>query len=363
MSLEQILDKAENNKFLSKNEIIYLLSLEGKDELQRIYEKACELRNRYFGNKVFLYGFIYFSTWCRNDCAFCYYRKSNEASKRYRKCNKEIMDTVKGLTESGVHLIDLTMGEDPRYHMGKDGFNPLFELIVDIKSQSKLPIMVSPGLVSGENLIKFQAAGADWYACYQETHNKKLFDKLRLDQNYEKRFQSKVKANTAGLLIEEGILTGIGESPDDIAYSMECMRYLEASQVRVMSFVPQRGSIMESWPQAPRDKEIKIIAILRLLFPDKLIPASLDIDGVEGLQERLGAGANVITSIIPPETGLAGVAQCSKDINEGYRTVRGISPFIKAMGLREAAISEYQAWVDNEKRKTAIKWQEKSVTV
>ncbi|WP_028306683.1 methylornithine synthase PylB [Desulfitibacter alkalitolerans] len=363
ISLEQILDKAENNRFLSKNEIIYLLGIEKEDELQRIYEKARELRNRHFGNKIFLYGFVYFSTWCRNDCAFCYYRKSNEGSKRYRKSNREIMDTVMGLTESGVHLIDLTMGEDPKYYMNSSGFKPLFELIADIKSQTKLPVMISPGLVSEENLTKFQAFGADWYACYQETHNEKLFNILRLEQSYEERFQSKLKANAAGLLIEEGILTGVGETPGDIAHSMECMRYLGANQVRVMSFVPQSGSIMESRPQAPRGQEIKIIAILRLVFPDKLIPASLDIDGVEGLQERLDAGANVITSIIPPEAGLAGVAQCSKDINEGYRTVQGITPVIEAMGLRKATTAEYRAWVDSEKSKTAMKWQKSGAVI
>jgi len=363
ISLEQILDKAENNRFLSKNEIIYLLGIEKEDELQRIYEKARELRNRHFGNKIFLYGFVYFSTWCRNDCAFCYYRKSNEGSKRYRKSNREIMDTVMGLTESGVHLIDLTMGEDPKYYMNSSGFKPLFELIADIKSQTKLPVMISPGLASEENLTKFQAFGADWYACYQETHNEKLFNILRLEQSYEERFQSKLKANAAGLLIEEGILTGVGETPGDIAHSMECMRYLGANQVRVMSFVPQSGSTMESWPQAPRGQEIKIIAILRLVFPDKLIPASLDIDGVEGLQERLDAGANVITSIIPPEAGLAGVAQCSKDINEGYRTVQGITPVIEAMGLRKATTAEYRAWVDSEKSKTAMKWQKSGAVI
>ena len=363
ISLEQILAKAENNIFLSRDEIIYLLSIEGEDELQKIYEKARELRNRYFDNKVFLYGFVYFSTWCRNDCAFCYYRKSNETSKRYRKSNKEILDTVKVLTESGVNLIDLTMGEDPKYHTNKDGFDPLFELITDIKSQNELPIMVSPGLVSEENLKKFQTFGADWYACYQETHNEKLFKVLRLDQDYEERYQSKLSAKDAGLLIEEGILTGIGETPEDIAYSMECMRYIEANQVRVMNFVPQQGSIMESWLQAPRDKEIKIIAILRLLFPNKLIPASLDIDGVEGLQERLEAGANVITSIIPPEAGLAGVAQCSKDIREGYRTVQGITPFIETMGLRKATVAEYKAWIDREKRNNVKKWQKSGAVI
>lgn len=350
-SLEQILDKADKNQFLSRNEIVYILTLNKKEELQKVYEKARELRNRYFSNKVFLYGFVYFSTWCRNDCAFCYYRKSNTQSQRYRKSNDEIMNTVLGLAESGVHLIDLTMGEDPKYHLNSGGFNSLMELIEDVKLQTKLPVMVSPGVVSEENLKKFVTLGADWYACYQETHNEELFKTLRINQSYEERLQSKIKAIAAGLLVEEGILTGVGDTAQDIALSMENMRNLGAHQVRVMSFVPQTGITMEAHSKTSPDTEIKVIALLRLLFPDKLIPASLDIDGIEGLRERLDAGANVITSIIPPMSGLAGVAQNSKDIKEGHRTVQGITPVLQEMGLKKASVEEYKNWVDEEKKK------------
>lgn len=351
ISLDQILDKAAKNQFLSRKEIIYILALKEKEELARVFEKARELRDRYFGNKVFLYGFVYFSTWCRNDCAFCYYRKSNTQSQRYRKSNDEIMNTVLGLAESGVHLIDLTMGEDPKYHLNSGGFNSLMELIHEVKIQTNLPVMVSPGLVSEENLKKFAAFGADWYACYQETHNQELFNSLRTNQNYEERFQSKIRAIEAGLLVEEGIMTGVGDTPEDIAHSMENMKHIGAHQVRVMSFVPQEGITMEPQLEVSNDSEIRVIALLRLLFPDKLIPASLDIDGIDGLRERLDAGANVITSIIPPMAGYAGVAQYSKDIDEGHRTVNGIIPVLQGMGLITATAEEYKHWINNEKNK------------
>lgn len=86
-------------------------------------------------------------------------------------------------------------------------------------------------------------------------------------------------------------------------------------------------------------------------MPDRLIPASLDVDGVEGLQARINAGANVITSLIPPQLGLAGVAQSTKDINEGYRTVQGIIPVLNQMGMRAASLEEYSCWILNEKEK------------
>ena len=44
-----------------------------------------------------------------------YYRKSNSHCQRYRKSPHEIAAVAAALAESGVHLIDLTMGEDPQY--------------------------------------------------------------------------------------------------------------------------------------------------------------------------------------------------------------------------------------------------------
>lgn len=349
--LDKILSKAANEEPLTRPEIARLLDLNDERQMDRVFATARFLRTKYFGSKVFLYGFVYFSTWCRNDCTFCYYRKSNSRSTRYRKNNREILETVASLAESGVHLIDLTMGEDPLYHLRQDGYEALADLVREVKSTGGLPVMVSPGVVPEPVLQAFAAAGADWYACYQETHNPELFARLRIQQNYEQRLASKKQAVQHGLLIEEGILAGVGESTADLLDSLENMRLLKAHQVRVMSFVPQEGSAMANWPTPERAREMKIIAVLRLLFPDRLIPASLDIDGLEGLQARLVAGANVITSIIPSQMGLAGVAQSTKDIAEGYRTVKGVVPLLEQINMEAATAAEYLHWVATERGK------------
>ena len=46
---------------------------------------------RHFGDAVFLYGFVYFSTYCRNECTFCLYRRGNAESPRYRKSIDEVV--------------------------------------------------------------------------------------------------------------------------------------------------------------------------------------------------------------------------------------------------------------------------------
>jgi methylornithine synthase len=67
------------------------------------------------------------------------------------------------------------------------------------------------------------------------------------------------------------------------------------------------------------------------------------------LELRLVCGPNVVTSIIPPSSGLAGVAQTDLGVDEGLRSVKGIKPFIERLGLQVASKKSYLRWVEEEK--------------
>jgi methylornithine synthase len=60
---------------------------------------------------------------------------------------------------------------------------------------------------------------------------------------------------------------------------------------------------------------------------------------------RLEAGANVITSIIPPKKKLAGVSQSSLDIEQGLRSVPEVKKVLADMGLRIAGSNNYKSWM------------------
>jgi len=306
------------------------------------------LRDKYFGNKVFLYGFIYFSTFCRNNCSFCYFRRQNRYPQRYRKTEQEVIEAAERLRDAGVHLIDLTMGEDPFYSQFHH-FEQLIELVQKIKKSTGLALMISPGVLEENKLRQLVKAGVDWYACYQETYNRELFRQLRVEQDFDVRIKTKQMACKNGLLIEDGILVGVGETTEDLAFSLKAMIESRAQQIRVMSFVPQKGTPFENLDPPSRLKELVSIALMRILSPQRLIPASLDVDGVKGLKARLQAGANVVTSLIPPEFGLAGVARVYQDIDEGYRTVAGIKPILKEMKMEIAPAENYFCWLKREK--------------
>ncbi len=322
----------------NKDKLVSFLKSDDPVVTEKLFSEARRIRKEIQGDKIFAYGFVYFSTYCRNNCNFCYFRKSNDIE-RYRKSAEEALAMSHALIESGVDLIDLTTGEDPEYH--KEDFSTFLEIIRTIKEDYDTPVMVSPGLVSNEMIDRFKAAGADWYALYQETHNRELFKKLRVGQDYDERMNAKLYAASTGMHIEEGLLAGVGESPDDIADSLLEMGRIGADQVRVMSFVPQEGSPMENCRTPDRMEELKIIALMRNLYPHALIPASLDVDGISGLCDRIDAGANLITSIIPPKSGLMGVAHSVMDVDNGGRTIGEAAAILEKMGLRIATRKEY----------------------
>jgi pyrrolysine biosynthesis radical SAM protein len=349
--LETILRKCQRGHQISSEEIVYLLSRTDESEMKQIFTTARKVRQAVFGNKVFLYSFVYFSTYCQNSCTFCYFRKENPNSPRYRKTLPEVIKISEELKKSGVHLIDLTTGDDAFYTEHPER---LASIVKAVKDKTGLSIMVSPGVLDQHGLELIERAGADWYALYQETHQIPLFEHLRQGQSYEKRMSAKRYARDIGMLIEEGLLTGIGDTFEDRVHSFGEMKRLGARQMRTMTFVPQEGAPFEGAGNQGCQNELMNIAVMRLLFPDVLIPASLDIEGLGGLEKRLMAGANVVTSIIPPRKGFAGVANCKYDIDEGCRTVAGIQNTLKKCNLENATAQEYSNWVaDRRNRDTA----------
>ncbi len=353
---EALLARLNAGENLSKAEITFLLNLQDEVQIGALMQEARSVRRNHFGNKIFMYGFIYASTYCRNDCSFCLFRRSNSQTKRYRKSKEEIVAAALRLADSGVHLIDLTMGEDPHIFTGNGaGFDRLAERVASVQKATGLPIMVSPGVVPARVLQQLASAGAVWYACYQETHCQSLFKKLRPGQDYHRRMQSKLDAHQHGLRVEEGLLCGMGETSDHIAQSMDVMKKLGADQMRVMNFVPQPGTPMAKRMPPDPLRETLIIAIMRLVFPDRLIPASLDVAGIAGLRSRLNAGANVVTSIVPPGEGLVGVAQHSLNIEEGGRTTAAVQSVLQTLGLQPASRQAYRNWLKGRQQANADK--------
>ncbi|WP_292376898.1 methylornithine synthase PylB [Methanosarcina sp. UBA411] len=324
---------------LSDNDLRFLLSLESEEDLERLYSAARKVRDHYFGNRVFLNCFIYFSTYCKNRCSFCYYNCKNEIN-RYRLTAEEIKETCKTLKGAGFHMVDLTMGEDPYYYEDPDRF---VELVQIVKEELGLPIMISPGLMDNSTLIKAREKGANFLALYQETYDTELYRKLRVGQSFYGRVNARLFAKKQGYCVEDGILTGIGNDIESTILSLRGMSTNNPDMVRVMTFLPQEGTPLEDFRDKSCLSELKIISVLRLMFPKRLIPASLDLEGIDGMVHRLNAGANIVTSILPPDSQLEGVANYDRDLTERDRDIKSVIRRLETMGMEPARQADFEA--------------------
>ena len=345
-SVEKLTEKALKKLPLSNRELRFLLTIQDEDQVELMKYGARRIRSHFFGNEVFFYGFVYFSTYCKNFCSFCNFSSGIEMD-RYRKTCDEVLDICAELEDSGVHLIDLTMGEDPFYL--RNGGEALEKLVKTVKGKVCLPLMVSPGVIGADLLKKLALLDVTWYACYQETYSPLLFQTLRVGQSFKRRFKAKHVAKKVNLLLEDGMLLHVGESTENIFQSIVAMSRLGVQQVRVMTYIPPKNNETLLQKNHHLDEEI-MIAILRHIFPDRMIPASLDVQGIAGLTSRLMAGANVVSSIVPPNLGLKGVSQTSLDIEDGNRTVKNVCKIVKKLGLQVAERDAYKAWVQKAKR-------------
>jgi methylornithine synthase len=85
---------------------------------------------------------------------------------------------------------------------------------------------------------------------------------------------------------------------------------------------------------------------LRLSLPEALIPASLDVEGLKGLEPRIRAGANVVTSLVPAGSGLAGVASKDLDIDNLNRGAEKVAQKLEALGHFAAQAQDYRRWLE-----------------
>ena len=100
MDIAEITEKMSRGESASDEELKALLTAEGEDR-ETIFAAARDVRDRVFGNKTYLSGFMYFSTYCRNNCSFCYFRNSNNID-RYRKSTDEVADLAAKIADAGI---------------------------------------------------------------------------------------------------------------------------------------------------------------------------------------------------------------------------------------------------------------------
>ena len=294
MNLDQILNKEE----LNKEEIVFLLSLQKKEELEKLYFQANEVRKEYCGDEVHLRGIIEFSNYCDQECMYCGLRRSNKNLQRYRMTKDEIISTAGRITKAGLKTVVLQSGEDHFYSKSL-----VTDIIISIKEKYDTAITLSIGERGRDEYEEWKKAGADRYLLKHETANDKLYSAYHQHEMLKSRLAHIRCLKQIGFQTGSGNIIGLpGQTIEDIADDILLCKEMDCDMCSFSPFIPSNNSPLWNIPPANIDLTLKTIAAARIVLKDVHIPAttalSTLIDG--GKELGLKVGANVIMPNFTP---------------------------------------------------------------
>ena len=298
--LLMILDKASQSQKLSYEELLYLLELKDKKQLDLLFKTANFLRRKYFKNSCCVHGIIEISNYCRRGCQYCGISSHNKKLKRYRMSKDEILRAAKeAVGVYGFKSLVLQSGEDSGYSIDE-----LADIIKQIKEKFPALIFISFGEIGIAGLEKLYQAGARGLLMRFETSNPKLYQKVHPGMDLASRLDHLRKAYQIGYLILTGGLIGLpGQSKADILNDIFLSKQLHAEMFSFGPFIPHPQTPFAKENPLPAEEIIKVLAVSRIIdnvHAKILVTTALESLNKEALKDGLLAGANSLMLNVTP---------------------------------------------------------------
>ncbi len=298
--LRKTIDKIKDTRNITEDELEKLLKCDDNDTLEYLYEKAREVADGIFHKDVYLRGLIEFTNYCKNDCYYCGIRCSNRKAERYRLSEDEIMKCCDTGAMLGFKTFVLQGGEDPFFDDDK-----ICDIVRKIKEKyPKHAVTLSIGEKSYESYKRFFDAGADRYLLRHETANEEHYAKLHPSSlSGANRKQCLRNLKEIGYQVGCGIMVGtpfqtVGNIYEDILFMQE----LQPHMIGIGPFIAHKDTPFKDEPDGSVKDTLVLLALLRLLFPKVLLPATTALGTADatGREKGILAGANVIMPNLSP---------------------------------------------------------------
>lgn len=300
MNNKENIEKLYTSGDLPDDGLITLITIMDKEDEELIYSYAREVREKYYGKEVYLRGLIEFSNYCKNDCKYCGIRRSNENASRYRLSTEEILECCDKGYALGFRTFVLQSGEDLFYTNEK---------ICDIVSRIKAnhpdcAVTLSIGEKTREEYQAYFDAGADRYLLREETSNPIHYGKLHPPElSIKNRKQCLYDLKDIGYQVGCGIMVGSPyQTPENIVEDLRFMQDLKPHMIGIGPFIHHKDTPFRDMPDGTLKDTLHLLAILRLMFPHILLPATTALGTIHPLGRELGikAGANVVMPNLSP---------------------------------------------------------------
>ncbi|MDF2567834.1 MAG: [FeFe] hydrogenase H-cluster radical maturase HydE [Oscillospiraceae bacterium] len=298
--MKHLIDKLYETKSLEKQEFIELIQNRSKDDEEYLFKLARGVSQKIFGNKIYLRGLIEFTNYCRNDCYYCGIRKSNQNADRYRLSKEEILSCCEQGHKLGFRTFVLQGGEDGYY---------TDEKIVDIVSSIRqeypdCAITLSMGEKSRKSYQKFFDAGANRYLLRHETANEEHYKKLHPENlSLQNRKRCLMNLKEIGYQVGCGFMVGSPfQTVQNIAEDLLFIKELSPQMIGIGPFIAHHDTCFANEPNGSVELTLFLVAVIRLMIPNALIPATTALGTLDrrGREQGILAGANVLMPNLSP---------------------------------------------------------------
>jgi len=299
--MKKLIQKLYKENYLEENEIVDLLNNIDEEDIKDLISKALETKERVYGKKVFMRGLIEFTNYCKNNCIYCGIRALNRNVDRYRLTLEEILEAAEEGYRLGYRTYVLQGGEDDYFTDDR-----IVEIIKSIKTKFPMcAITLSIGEKSYESYKRFYDAGAERYLLRHETASKDLYNKLHPNMSFENRKNCLYDLKEIGYQIGAGFMVGLpGQRNEDYAKDLSFIKRLKPHMVGIGPFIPQKDTPLGKESKGTVETTILMLALIRLLLPEVLLPATTALGTIDplGREKGLKAGANVVMPNLSPRS-------------------------------------------------------------
>lgn len=323
--------RLEQDRDLPDRDLLDLIVMQDAEAEALLAQRAAAVRQQVYGRDVFIRGLIEFTNYCRNDCFYCGIRRSNACAQRYRLTREEILACCRTGYGLGFRTFVLQGGEDPFFTTER-----LAELVRAIKqAYPDCAVTLSVGEKDRSTYQAWFDAGADRYLLRHETADEGLYRRLHPEElSLQNRMRCLRDLKDIGYQVGCGFMVGAPfQTPEMLLKDLRFLQAFQPHMAGIGPFIPHRDTPFRDCPPGTAQMTLRLLAIIRLMLPHVLLPATTALGTVQsdGRQLGMGYGANVVMPNLSPLSVRKKYALYDNKISTGEEAAESVALLKQSM--------------------------------
>lgn len=292
--------KIEEISLADDEELKQWIDAPGQEITEALAAAADQVRRKHYGDEVYVRGLIEFTNYCKNNCYYCGIRRDNLNADRYRLTKEEILLCCEEGYRLGFRTFVLQGGEDPYFTDDR-----VCDIVSEIHRRfADCAITLSIGEKSRESYQAYYEAGAERYLLRHETATEVHYGKLHpAEMSLANRKKCLFDLKEIGYQVGAGFMV---DSPfqmtENLVADLSFLQELQPDMIGIGPYITHGETPFAKYPSGSLEKTLRMVSILRLLFPYALIPSTTALGTIhpEGRELGLKAGGNVVMPNLSP---------------------------------------------------------------